>query len=175
MNERERLFVKEYLIDLNGKRSAIRAGYTKSTAARTAGALLRKTDIAAAVAAGKEQRASRRQMLSDRVIDELARMAFSDLRDFVEWGPNKGVTLRDPAFFDAADGAAVADVEDKGNGKVARLKLYDKLAALNALARHLGMIGGRAALGPVDQSRDGEDARAVLLERLSRLADKNEG
>ena len=62
-----------------------------------------------------------------------------------------------------------------GNGKIGRLKLYDKLAALNALARHLGMIGGKTALGAAADNDDRKDANAILRERLLRIAKAGEG
>ncbi|HVA13450.1 MAG TPA: terminase small subunit [Stellaceae bacterium] len=170
MNERQRLFAKEYLIDLNGKEAARRAGYSLGTAANTASRLLAEPEIAALVAKGKEQIAAKRRLSADRVLEELGRMAFSNMRDYVDWGP-EGMTLRDKSLLDADETAAVADIQRKGNGQVVRLKLYDKLAALNALARHLGMIGGKTALAPPDNDdRDRRAANAELRERLLRIA-----
>jgi phage terminase small subunit len=147
MNDRQRLFVKEYLADPNAAEAARRAGYTLRNARAVASRLLRKPEIAALVAKGTEQRAEKKRVTADRVIEELGRMAFADIRNFIDWGP-EGVKLRDKSALDSDDAAAIADVEAKGaNGQIGRLKLYDKLAALNALARHLGMIGGRTALG----------------------------
>lgn len=170
MNERQRLFAKEYLVDLNGKAAAIRAGYKATTADKVACYLLRRPEIAALVEEGKARRAEQKRITADRVIEELGRMAFADIRNFIDWGP-QGVKLRDKSVLDRDDAGAIADVEGKGtNGKIGRLKLYDKLAALNALARHLGMIGGRAALGPPDHTAARQDANAILRERLLRIA-----
>jgi phage terminase small subunit len=169
MNDRHRLFVKEYLADPNAAAAARRAGYTLRNAKAIASRLLQRPDIAAAVAKATEQRTEKKRVTADRVIEELGRMAFADIRNFIDWGP-EGVKLRDKAALDSDDAAAIADVEGKGsNGKIGRLKLYDKLAALNALARHLGMIGGRTALGPADDSADRRAANAELRERLMRI------
>lgn len=169
MNERQRLFAKEYLVDLNGKAAAIRAGYKPKTAGNVACSLLQRPEIAALVEAGKARRAEQKRITADRVIEELGRMAFADIRNFIDWGP-EGVKLRDKSVLDRDDAGAIADVEAKGtNGKIGRLKLYDKLAALNALARHLGMIGGKTALGPTDHSNTGRDSRAELRARLMRI------
>jgi hypothetical protein len=80
--------------------------------------------------------------------------------------------LRDHALLDEDQTAAIEDVEPKGNG--VRLKLYDKLAALNALARHLGMIGGKTALGPRDTTRERRDANTILRARLLKIAKQGE-
>jgi len=54
------------------------------------------------------------------------------------------------------------------DGKGGRLKLYDKKAALDSLARHLGLFDAHRRLGPTDQTVDGKAARAELRERLMR-------
>jgi phage terminase small subunit len=173
LTERERRFVSEYGRDLNGRQAAIRVGYAESGAASQAKRLLAREPVAAAVAEANAKRSEKKRITADRVIEELGRMAFANMRDYVTWGPN-GMELRDHALLDDDQTAAVADIEHKGNGKVARLKLYDKLAALNALARHLGMIGGKTALGARDDSQERKDANAELRERLMRIVRSGE-
>jgi phage terminase small subunit len=174
MNDRQRAFAREYLIDLNGKAAAIRAGYKPSTADNVACGLLKKPEIAALVAQGTERRAAKKRITADRVMEELGRVAFADIRNFIDWGP-EGVKLRRKTVLDAYDAAAIADVEGKGsNGKIGRLKLYDKLAALNALAKHLGMIGGRTAVSATDHTGDAREARAELRARLMRIVQGEE-
>lgn len=46
LNDKQRLFVQEYLRDLNGTQAAIRAGYSEKDASSTACKLLRKPEIA---------------------------------------------------------------------------------------------------------------------------------
>lgn len=47
LTERERAFVRQYLVDLNGTQAAIRVGYSEKTAASQASRLLRKSDVQA--------------------------------------------------------------------------------------------------------------------------------
>jgi phage terminase small subunit len=173
LTEREKRFIAEYLRDLNGKQAAMRTGYAPSGAGAAAHRLLAKPAVAAAVDDVNAKRSEKKRITADRVMEELGRMAFSNMRDYVAWGPD-GIELRDHALLDEDQTAAVADVEPKGNGKLARLKLYDKLAALNALARHLGMIGGKTALGARDSSHERRDANAILRERLLKIAKQGE-
>ena len=180
MTEREEAFVREYLIDGDAGAAAIRAGYPTRGATALAAKLLAKPDIAAAIAAGRDAASRARRATADRVIEELAHIAFADMRRFVDWDSKSGVRLRDKVRLSGVDAAAIADIDMKAgtgkgsNGKVGKVKLYDKLAALNALAKHLGMIGPKTALGPTDFSIAGRDARQVLRERLERIA-KGEG
>ena len=53
LNARQARFVAEYLVDLNGKQAAIRAGYSPKTAETCGPRLLRNVQVAAAVAAGQ--------------------------------------------------------------------------------------------------------------------------
>lgn len=173
LTEREKRFIAEYLRDLNGQQAAARVGYAKSGADSQARRLLAKPAIENAVEKANRERSEAKRITADRVMEELGRMAFANMRDYVEWGP-EGVTVRDHTLLDEDQTAAVADVEPKGNGKAARVKLYDKLAALNALARHLGMIGGKTALGPRDHRHERRDANAILRERLLKIAKQGE-
>ena len=174
LTERQRGFVREYLAGINATEAARRAGYSAGSASRIAYALLRHPEVAALVEQGNARRAEKKRITADRVMEELGRMAFANIRDYVDWGAD-GVELRDKSLLDPEETAAIADIEPKGtNGKLTRLKLYDKLAALNALARHLGMIGGKTALGPVDESEERQDANAILRERLLKIAKDGE-
>jgi phage terminase small subunit len=89
------------------------------------------------------ERSRRLGITQDRVVEELARLAFADIRDFASWD-EAGVRLRPSAELGADQTACVAEiVENAGkSGKGLRVKLYGKTQALAALARHLG---GRTA------------------------------
>jgi phage terminase small subunit len=171
--ERQLAFIREYLVDQNAAEAARRAGYSPENANKIAYELRNDPKIAARIAAAQARRSEKKRITAERVIEELGRMAFSNMADYATWGP-EGLKLRANALLDEDQSAAVADVEPKGNGKLARLKLYDKLAALNALARHLGMIGGRTALGPKDQDQERKAANAELRERLMRIVRSGE-
>lgn len=175
MNERQRRFASEYVVDVNAKAAAARAGYSGKHAGRHGQRLLRHREVAAEIARLQAERRARRQVTADRVLEEIARIAFADMRNFADWGPD-GVTLREKGKLSEEDAAAIARVDPpRGNGKTGRLRLYDKHAALEALARHTGLFHPRRAMGPLDQRRAGEEARAMLLERLARLRKADDG
>lgn len=108
------------------------------------------------------------EITPERVLREYARIAFADLRRIADWGP-RGLVLKSPEDLNDADVAAISEIVT-GSGSP-RVKLYDKKAALDALARHLGLFV------PLPQRREegtsldlAEDAREVLSRRLARLA-----
>jgi phage terminase small subunit len=83
---------------------------------------------------------ARTGITAERVVRELARVAFANLADLVKWGPD-GITLADSAGLAADDTAAVAEVSDtefKGKRTLA-LKLHGKQAALEILAKRFGI------------------------------------
>lgn len=74
----------------------------------------------------------------ERVINELARIGFADIRQIVDWGPG-GVTVKDSGTISVDAAAAVAEVGKTAGGHL-RIKLHDKVGALEKLGKHLGMF-----------------------------------
>lgn len=140
MTPRQARFVEEYLVDLNGTQAAIRAGYSEKTANEQATRLLAKAHIQEAVQAGQRERSARTGVTADRVIQELARIAFADPRKVMMWGPG-GVVLRESSELSDDDAAIVAEVSEtrSENGGSIKAKLWSKPDALEKLARHLGL------------------------------------
>ncbi len=78
MTRRQKLFVKEYLIDLNATQAAIRAGYSKKTAGRTGYENLKKPEIAKAIQKAMNDRAEKLDISDERILKEIAEMAFAE-------------------------------------------------------------------------------------------------
>src|SRR5258708_11124596 len=153
LSDRQRKFVSEYLIHLNATKAAVRAGSWRRRAADTGHALLRRHEaVMSAIAAAMAERERRTQVTADRIVTELARIAFADIRSFADWGPD-GVGLRALAELSADDTAAVAEIYGPGAaGGRPKLKLHDKRAALELPARHLG-FGGTRSISPPPRPR----------------------
>src|SRR5262249_55293287 len=86
-------------------------------------------------------RSERTQIKADAVLAELAKVAFSGMRQFVEWGPD-GVRLLDSKGLTAEAAACVAEGSQtvtEGGGAI-RFKLHNKVEALRDLGRHLGLF-----------------------------------
>ena len=141
MTPKQAMFVQEYLIDLNAARAAIAAGYSKKTAKQIGQENLTKPDVKKAIDEALAERGKRTEITQDRVLKELARIAFTDPRSVFEWGPG-GVTLKDSASLSDDDAAAVAEVSQTitESGGSIKAKMYDKQRALELLGKHLGMF-----------------------------------
>lgn len=137
LTPKQQRFVEEYLIDLNGTQAAIRAGYSAKTANQIAAEYLAKPNIAHAVAVEIAARSARTDVTQDRVVRELARIAFVDPTKVVDF--NTGTVKPD---LDEDDRAVLAGVKVKyGDTCTEReVKFADKLKALELLGRHLNLF-----------------------------------
>jgi phage terminase small subunit len=168
MTPKQQLFVNEYLIDLNATQAAIRCGYSAKTAEAQGSRLLRNVKIAAAVEKAMAQRAERTEITADRVLQELAKIGFSDVRKIF----TAGGALLNPVDMDDEMAAAVQSVEvitrrkpgdEKEVEEVHKIKLNDKLGALTQIGRHLGMFTDKSEVkhsGGLALSVDPDDAGA---------------
>lgn len=134
-------FVRQYLVDLNATQAAIRAGYSERTANRIGPELLVKTCIRDAIAAAQSKREQRTEITQDKVVSELAKIAFGNISDVMEWGP-RGVVLKSSSELTEDQAAGVAEVSENTtkDGGSLKLKRHDKVKALELLGRHLGMF-----------------------------------
>lgn len=153
LTPKQQMFVEEYLIDLNATQAAIRAGYSVKNAGKIGPELLGKTRIKQAVDKALAARSRRTGITQDRVLAELAKIAFADMSTFVRWGPD-GITLVPSDTLDGDDTACVSEISeveiqtDFGTKKTTKIKLHDKRAALEALGKHLGLFKDNG--GPVE-------------------------
>lgn len=75
LTEKEAAFVREYLVDKNGKASAVRAGYSDRSARDTAYRLLKKPHIRAAIDKALKEQAKRTLIAADQVLLDINRLA----------------------------------------------------------------------------------------------------
>lgn len=161
---RRAAFVREYLVDLNGTQAAIRAGYAPKSAAQTADDLLRIPQVAAEIANAMADRARRTEITQDRVIKEVARLAFLDIRKaFNEDGTFKPLHEMDDDTAAALAGLDAIELREDGAaiGTLKKLKLSDKTAALTLLMRHMGMLNDKLKV-----QGDAENPLSLLVKQI---------
>lgn len=148
LDPKRALFVQEYLKDLNATKAAIRAGYSKKTARTQGSALLTKIDIQAAIEKAKASRSERTEITQDRVIRELARIAFLDPADLLEDdGSIKLIKNMPEDARRVIAGMEVSEIFDNAAGDqkqaiglLKKIKVCDKIRALELTGKHLGMF-----------------------------------
>jgi len=146
-SKKQKMFVQEYLIDLNATQAAIRAGYSKRTAKVMGYENLTKPYIQTEIKKEIDARSNRTHITQDMVLKEYAKLAFFDPRDFFDKDDNlkRIVDLDDDSaaalagmdiqvrFTKNKDGELVKDM-------VKKIKLIDKRGALDSVAKHLNMF-----------------------------------
>lgn len=106
-------------------------------AAANASRLLRNAKVAAYISERMQERQKRTEVTQDRVIEELAAIAFAKATDFVQIS-HGNVILTDTSKLSENQIKAIAGIKEGKNG--IELKLNDKEKALELLGRHLGMF-----------------------------------
>ncbi len=140
-------FVDEYLVDTNATQAAIRAGFSARTAKATGSKLLKDPEIAAAIAAAEKARSVKVGLQAEDVLKALMEIAFLDPADiFTPEGTLKPldqiprearraiVGLEVETLYDTVDGVR------QPVGQLRKVKLADKVRALEDLAKHLGLL-----------------------------------
>lgn len=141
LTEKQSKFVEEYLIDLNATQAAIRSGYSVKNADKIGSELLGKTRVANAISIAMAERSKRTGINADRVVRELAKIAFVNPIDVVDM--TSATVLYDA---ERDDTAAIASVKvkriptDDGDIVEREVKFYSKDKALELLGKHMGMF-----------------------------------
>lgn len=159
LTEKQARFVEEYLVSLNASQAALRSGYSAKTAYSQGQRLLKNAEVQARIEEAQREAAKRLEITKERVLREYARIAFSDLRNVLTWGPD-GIALRDSGEVDADIAATVAEITQTitKDGGTIRVKLHSKTAALDKLAEHLGLFKDVGQDDFMDTARDMHDA-----------------
>lgn len=147
-------FVNEYLVDLNATQAVLRAGYKMSekAAATQGGRLLRKAEIQKALQEAREAQEARTQITADRVLRELAAIAFADAGDY-QTVEGDELALLDSDRIPADKRRAIQGYRRGKFGP--EVVLADKLKALELIGKHLGMFER-------PEDTDGQGVRVVL-------------
>jgi len=149
LSKKQQVFVEEYLVDNNAAQAAIRAGYSRKNAENNGCNLLQIPIIQKAVNKAKKERSERTRIKQDDIIKELARIGFSDLTKAF----TPGGALINPQDWDDQTKQAISSVEvvvrptgerDADDRPILehthKIRLWDKLSALEKLGKHLGMF-----------------------------------
>jgi phage terminase small subunit len=170
LTAKQKRFCDEYLIDLNATQSAIRAGYSPATAAEQATRLLRKVNIQEYIQELQNARSKRTDITKDRVLQELAAIAFANIDEFaiVRMEEQKSITfdeegnphevihlvkIVDVFETDKVDKAKIPALSSIKQGRDGiEVKIHDKQKALELIGRHLGMFNDK-----LDLTTNGKD------------------
>lgn len=146
-HQREELFARNWVIDQNATRSYRAAGYkckTEQVAGVCGAQVLKRPRVRKLIDKLLAARASRLEVKADRVLEEIQRLAFSDIRNYIR--VQDGDAYVDLSRMTADDSAAIKEIiveeykdgrgEDARDVKRTTLRLHAKMPALEKLYQH---------------------------------------
>jgi phage terminase small subunit len=141
-------FCQELVIDLNATKAAERAGYTVKTAKQTGARLLTNKYIATRVNELQAAIAEAVGVTAEMVVKELCKLAFTDLKDVVDFNGKKPRIKSPMELADPEKLGAISEFTEitNGNKVTRRIKMHDKKGSLELLGRHLGMFNDKLSL-----------------------------
>lgn len=135
LSSKQRKFVQEYLIDLNGTQAAIRAGYSFHTANEQAARLLAKVNIQEYLQTLRYEMELQAEVTRERILNELKLMLNARISDYLTFD---GKAIKFKSFDDLLDGQikAIEGIKKTRNG--IEIKLHGKTWAIDRICKLLG-------------------------------------
>jgi phage terminase small subunit len=160
-----RAFVDQYfLCDFNAYAAAKAAGYSAKSARSQASKLLNNPLIRHEIEKRHRSRGNKADITADRVLSELGRLGFSDLRDVASWTAN-GLQLKSSEEISDDAAASLRSIKESKDG--VQVTQHDKKGALELLGKHLGLFREQLEVtGEIQLSRAAED----FDDKLQRIA-----
>ena len=183
LNEKQKIFCKEYIVDFNAAQAALRVGYSEKTARSQGQRLLTKVDIQNEIKQLIEKRKDRIEVTEENVINEFRKIAFSSiahlhntwisLKDFEELTEEQkdcieSIRTRKKMLFDKEQGFPI-EVEE------IQIKLYDKQRALENLGKHLGIYSKDNEQKSNPFNNASTEQLIANFERVKKLANRKAG
>lgn len=168
LTKKQRVFVAEYLIDQNATRAAVAAGYSKKTAQEQGSRLLSNVMVAAEISKKLGKKLEKLEITADRVLGEIAKLAFLDPRKFYDASGNlKPIHELDDDTAACLAGLEVNEITGEEGavvGYAKKIKFADKGINLERLGKHLKLFTDKVDLsGSIDLPTAERTARIATL------------
>lgn len=145
--ERRLRFAREYVVDRNGTRAAMRAGYSVRTAYAQATRLLKNAQVVAEIERLRAEQIELCKIQTSDVIGEIRNLAFSDVGDLVDFTSGEPIVKPaneiTPEARRCISKIKIKRIKGVKGGEIVEFHLWDKTQKLKELAQHLGIITER--------------------------------
>jgi phage terminase small subunit len=138
----EQLFISEYLRDFDQFNAALRAGYKNGSQAYE---VMKRPRVQDAIQNAFNARLEANRITSERVLKEVALLAFSDLTEFFEdFGKGRSLQIRPKEALSEEQRRMMSSISESvsGSTRTLKFKVHDKMRALHLLCDNLGLLGG---------------------------------
>lgn len=134
----QQLFIEQYMLHRSARRAAVEAGYSDTDNAGWR--LLQNQKIVDEINRRKEAQRRRNELLEDEVLQELAKIAFVDITDVVDFSGSR-LNVKDLSEIPEHVRPAIKKVvcTPSQHGDKVTIELHDKIAALEKLGKYLSM------------------------------------
>ena len=141
LNQRQEMFCREYIKDLNGTQAAIRAGYSPRTADRMAYELLKKPEIQAFVLQSKAERVEEVKVDANYVLKRLIEIDEMDVADILDDGGDFLPIRSWPKVWRTTLSGLDIAIINSGDTEtiLKKIKWPDKVKNLELLGKHIGV------------------------------------
>lgn len=179
LNDKQRRFAEEYIVDLNATQAAIRAGYSAKTAKQQGQRLLTNVDVQRHLSAAQAERSKRTKVDADWVLQRLTEEAKADLADIYDENGNLKPIHTWPLIWRQGLVQGVETVTEKigydaeGNpefAQVRKVKLPDRSKRIDMIGRHVGVQAFKERV-EIDAS---DDLKAMMAAARDRVVAKRE-
>lgn len=141
LTAKQEAFIHHYVRCNNATKAAKLAGYSEDSATIIGYENLTKPYIKERVDAERALRLKRVGVEPNRILNELARIAFSDYSDYAYLG-EYGFKAKLTSSYKKGRSKAIAEIVSADG--VIKIKLHDKLKALELLGKHLNLFTDKA-------------------------------
>ena len=159
LEPKQKKFCEEYLIDLNGARAykTVYGDVSDETARASAARLLVKDNVKSYIEPKAKKNTDKAQLSAERVLEEMGRIAFSDVRKLFDEAGN----LLSISDLPDEIAACIDTIEfDEKTGKLKKYKLNSKVKGLEMLGRYFKLF--------IDQiEHSGPDKGPIEVKNLS--------
>ena len=160
LNEKQRLFCEEYVVDRNATKAAIRAGYSEKTAYSQGQRLLKHVEVKALLTKAIEERSERTKIDADWVLTRLANEADADIADiYSEDGGLKPVNEWPKIWrqglvsgIDSHQEYDYVDGEKVPAGVVQKIRISDRVKRIELIGKHVSVQAFRDQLETTGQT-----------------------
>lgn len=142
LTPKQQRFVEEYLIDLNGTRAYIRAGYAvkdEDTAAVMSSRLLRNDKVQEAIAEAQAEREERTKIDADYVLKRLVEIDQMDVLDIMDENLNMKPLKEWPKIWRQYINNIESIELSDGEGWLKKIKWPDKVKNLELIGKHVSV------------------------------------
>ncbi len=161
LTAKQKLFCEQYLIDCNGTRAAVSAGYSPKTARFQSSRMLTNVDVQQYLNGLRSQQQERLEINADAVLKELAIVGFSKITDVLEFD-GSGVRLRKDLSPESVAAIQTVRAGKTESGEQLQVRMHNKIQALKELGLHFGLfddfnraIATLKQYGTIEATQDG--------------------